>query len=251
MKTRKKILGILFFIFLIVLSFFALRGIEIYKAYNVKPLTTEQINFIKSDSADKLMIVAHPDDEVLWGGGHLSEGDYFVVCITCGKNKTRSKEFKKVIEQSGNEGIILSYPDKVNGKRDDWENVKDKMMTDLNYIITAKDWDLIVTHNKDGEYGHAHHKMLHSFVVDVYENVNSDDKLMFFGKYYKASEIDNVRDLLTPLAEDQFKTKTKLFDLYKSQSDVIDNLRHMAEFENWTDYVKTDSDNMRENNEKI
>lgn len=241
MKMRKKILGILFFIFLSVLSFFALRGIEIYKAYNVKPLKAEQIDSIKSNSADKLMIVAHPDDEVIWGGGHLSEGDYFVVCITCGKNKTRSREFKKVMEKSGNEGIILSYPDKVNGKRDDWENVRDKILTDLNTIITAKDWELIVTHNQDGEYGHAHHKMLHSFVVNAYENVNSDDRLMFFGKYYKTSEIDDVRDSLFPLTKNQLEIKTELFDCYQSQSDVIDHLRHMAEFENWTDYVKASS----------
>ena len=238
MKLKKRILCILIFIFLAVLSLFALRGIEVWNAYNVKPLTENQINSIKSDTADKLMIVAHPDDEVIWGGGHLSEGDYFVVCITCGKNKTRSSEFKKVIEESGNKGIILSYPDKVNGKRDDWVNVQDKILADLNNIITAKDWELIVTHNQDGEYGHAHHKMLHSFVADVYENVNSDDRLMFFGKYYKASEIDDVRNTLTPLTETQLEMKTKLFEYYKSQSDVIDNLRHMAEYENWTDYEK-------------
>ena len=30
----------------------------------------------------KLMIVAHPDDESLWGGCHLLEGDWHVVSVT-------------------------------------------------------------------------------------------------------------------------------------------------------------------------
>ena len=28
-----------------------------------------------------LMIVAHPDDETLWGGAHLIEDNYYVVCV--------------------------------------------------------------------------------------------------------------------------------------------------------------------------
>ena len=44
------------------------------------------------------MIVAHPDDEMLWGGAHLLNGNYLVVCITCGRSKTRDKEFKEVGE---------------------------------------------------------------------------------------------------------------------------------------------------------
>ena len=42
---------------------------------------------------NKLMVVAHPDDELLWGGLHLIDDDYLVVCITCGPNKVRVNEF--------------------------------------------------------------------------------------------------------------------------------------------------------------
>ena len=37
----------------------------------------DQIDYKESQ---KLMIVAHPDDETIWGGSHLLEGNYLVVC---------------------------------------------------------------------------------------------------------------------------------------------------------------------------
>jgi len=45
---------------------------------------------------DKLLIVAHPDDELLWGGMNiLSEPGWFVVCATNANNSVRSTEFYK------------------------------------------------------------------------------------------------------------------------------------------------------------
>lgn len=57
------------------------------------------------------MDVAHPDDETLWGGAHLTEGGWFVVCLTNGYNEVRKNEFYEVIKKFGCEGMILSYPD--------------------------------------------------------------------------------------------------------------------------------------------
>ena len=113
------------------LAFYAVHGVlrrsARQKAYDVKPITDQQIQTIIDNSkADKLMIVAHPDDDVIWGGAHLMDGDYYVVCITNGRNDTRKAEFEKMLEKSGNSGIILEYPDKVLGERDDWTYVWDK-----------------------------------------------------------------------------------------------------------------------------
>lgn len=33
------------------------------------------------------MIVAHPDDETLWGGSHLIDDNYLVVCMSNGWHK--------------------------------------------------------------------------------------------------------------------------------------------------------------------
>ena len=53
------------------------------------------------------MVVAHPDGETLWGGAHLLDGKYFVVCLIDGYNKVRRQEFLNAIKKSGNKGLIL------------------------------------------------------------------------------------------------------------------------------------------------
>lgn len=70
---------------------------------------------IHAQEPESLMIVAHPDDETIWGGSHLINGNYTVLCITNGNNKKRKKEFMKVMEKTHSKGIILSFPDKTKG----------------------------------------------------------------------------------------------------------------------------------------
>lgn len=62
----------------------------------------------KISSIDNVMIVAHPDDETLWGGEQLLKENYLVICITNGDNKIRKKEFEKVMEETKDYGIILN-----------------------------------------------------------------------------------------------------------------------------------------------
>ena len=51
------------------------------------------ISIIHAEEPKSLMIVAHPDDEAIWGGSHLMNGNYTVLCITNGNNKKRKKTF--------------------------------------------------------------------------------------------------------------------------------------------------------------
>lgn len=201
------------------------------------PLKTETLDELSLDNTTKLMIVAHPDDETIWGGGHLLEGGYLVVCLTNGNNKVRSEEFKKVVKASGNIPLILSYPDKLNLKRNDWKMSKAGIKADISRIINYKKWDLIVTHNEAGEYGHAHHKMTHSLVVDAYESLKCDSSLYFFGDYYKAYDIKEASKKLTSLSEEIILKKEELCGMYSSQDSVMKNLSHMFPYENWKEYT--------------
>lgn len=90
-------------------------------------------------SYDSLMIVAHPDDETIWGGSHLLNGNYVVVCITNGNNKTRRREFESVIRQTDSIGIMLTYPDKTLGKRDNWNSCKTEIEKDIASILKMND----------------------------------------------------------------------------------------------------------------
>ena len=90
-----------------------------------------------------LFVVAHPDDEILWGGANLFKDDYFVVCLTNGYNNARARDFRKIMGFTNNSGIILNYPDIQDYIIDDWSEVKNGIIKDLTIILNFKYWNKI------------------------------------------------------------------------------------------------------------
>lgn len=186
---------------------------------------------------DSLMIVAHPDDETIWGGSHLLNGNYVVVCITNGNNKTRRREFESVIKQTGSIGIMLTYPDKTLGKRDNWNSCKTEIEKDVAAILKMNDWQTIVTHNPEGEYGHIHHQMTSELTTTAVSDREQLDRLYYFGKYVKAKNMDSgkyKKYLTNAISGQKLDRKMALTTLYGSQKKVMDHLGHMLPYENWT-----------------
>lgn len=209
---------------------------------NVSPLnaekitpTSKQLENLSLDGIDNIMIVAHPDDEVIWGGDHLLKEHYLVVCLTNGNNKIRSKEFQEVMEKSNSKGIILNYPDKTKGKRDSWKNVKKDIKKDIEYLLQLKKWKTIVTHNPNGEYGHKHHQMTSSMVTKICKKDKLTKNLFYFGHYHKKSRMYEV-DKKTAITKKRLQKKNQLLDSYSSQQKVKDNLEHMFPYEQWIPY---------------
>jgi len=191
----------------------------------------DKLNF--DSTAKKVMFVAHPDDETLWGGNALYHEKYLVVCITCGVDSRRVEEFRKVMALTNDDYIMLGYPDKIKNVRNDWEKEPfwDDLNADIAKILKLKDWDLVVTHNPDGEYGHIHHKLTNKIVV----NYPNKDKIYFFGRFYW-KKIPNP-DKLYRLNDDEFDFKTnKALVLYKTQYHAIKTLSNMIHYENWISY---------------
>lgn|GEM_PF-108812 len=186
---------------------------------------------------DSLMVVAHPDDETIWGGDHLLNGKYVVVCITNGNNSTRRKEFAAVMKQTGSIGLMLTYPDKTNGKRDNWDSCKEQIQKDIDTIVGKKNWSVIATHNPDGEYGHIHHQMTSAITTSSAEKADLTNQLYYFGTYVKAKNMEKAdyqQYLTDELTGDELESKLCLTKLYASQNKVMDHLGHMLPYENWT-----------------
>ncbi len=183
----------------------------------------------KYKGIDKLMIVAHPDDESFWGGAHLLEDDYLVVCITCGPVKRRVEEFKKAMAITKDEYIMLGYPDVTKGKRDDWSKVHEKIKADLDKIINYKNWKMIVTHNPLGEYGHVHHKMTSGMVTELADK----DVLYYFGYYVSKGDTKNIEGMPTISSESQKNKIKKLIPIYVSQINAQNDFKHMFNYENF------------------
>lgn len=179
------------------------------------------------------MVVAHPDDETIWGGQHLldKKGAYTVICITNGDNLTRNKEFKDVVKKSGNTPVIYSFPDKENGKRSTWKENKKRIKSVIRQWVKKKNWSVIVTHNPEGEYGHQHHMMTSKMVTAEIQNKKLENKFYYFGKYTKKRNMT-----LSQLSVKCSQEKQKLIQTYDSQSKVMDHLEHMFGYEKWVAY---------------
>lgn len=229
---------LIFIVFLIILIIFLIYYICYYSNLD------KNISKINLDKIDNLMIVAHPDDETIWGGAHLIKDNYLVVCITCGRNRIRYHELKRVMKETNNSFLALYYPDKTFGKRNDWSKSYNKIYNDLEKIIKLKKWDTIVSHNYSGEYGHIHHRLTNKIVTDIYNDLELDNKLYFFGKYYTKKKIKYRPASVYKIDKKTLNIKRdKMIKKYKSQKFIQKMFGHMFKYEDWELYIKGDDKN--------
>lgn len=232
----RNVLNKSFFIIIFLIGSALLMSSFIYKDNHFEITDFSTINL---DKAKKLMIVAHPDDETIWGGAHLLEDDYLVVCITCGQDEIRVKEFEKVMSETNDQYIMLGFPDKVLGVRSEWTEEKPRIKNYIKEIVELKDWDLIVTHNQKGEYGHNHHIMTNEIVTDVYNEKELQTPLYYFGKYYSKAKYEQLEEKPPVIKQELYDIKVnKLIEIYESQSFITEKFGQMFNHEDWTQYIK-------------
>lgn len=126
-----------------------------------------------------LMMVAHPDDCVIFG--HLfydkhRDLDWHICYLTYDRDHPRSLPYQDYWRGRGVGTTWLGFPDL-------WGSVKQGHLGfDRDAAIYAirsqlEGYDLVLTHNSQGEYGHPHHLLIH-------EAVSSMDKpAVWFGSY--------------------------------------------------------------------
>ena len=205
-----------------------------YEADKVQgKIEKDDLDSMSLSSCTKLMIVAHPDDDNLWGGAHLSEGGYLVVSLTHGSDSVRSKEFYNAVKASGNVPLILSYPDQVNGNRSDWSEERYQIAKDLDTLLQYKHWGMVVTHNPSGEYGHIQHRLTSKIVTESFYRNYWGNYLYYFGKYYSKNDLPKMENTLRKLPEEAVEKKKYYLSFYVSQQHAISDSIHMAEYENW------------------
>ena len=114
------------------------------------------IDLFKPYEGKIAMVVAHPDDETLWGGGLLSR--LFPIDVICCSIPRRDPErilnYFEAIRSFGHFPIVLPFQESEPN-----QNLKHLEQLDLS------NYDLIISHGKDGEYGHLHHKQIHQWLL--------------------------------------------------------------------------------------
>lgn len=115
----------------------------------------------------KLMIVAHPDDESLFGGEALtSSHDWTVICVTGASNERRRKEFMRAMHSIRVNYTMLDHVDHIQSGHFD-----PRLENTLISLMSEHPYEMIVTHNSQGEYGHPQHRSLHRIVRRITGNV--------------------------------------------------------------------------------
>ena len=104
-------------------------------------------------------VVAHPDDCVIFSYSFIHNHpniDWTILYLTYTQWDYRGSELFKFWDQRNIPTIFLGYVD-------DWHDIENKKISfdtdqaqrEIQGII--KDFDIVLTHNAQGEYGHLHH----------------------------------------------------------------------------------------------
>jgi LmbE family N-acetylglucosaminyl deacetylase len=116
------------------------------------------------------VIVAHPDDEVLWCGGLLLSRPawaVFVACLTRSGDPDRAPRFRRVLERLGVQGAMGDLDDRPEQRPLPADQVQDLVLA----LLPQRSYDLVLTHASQGEYTrHLRHEETSLAVQSLYRD---------------------------------------------------------------------------------
>ena len=130
------------------------------------------------EKADLMLLVAHPDDELLFFAGFLPTyaaemGRKVVVVYLTYADKTRRSEALDGLWTLGvkNYPVFGPFKDKYCTKIKDAYNSakKDKVLAWVTELFRKYRPEVVLTHDLQGEYGHGQHKMMADACIQAYE----------------------------------------------------------------------------------
>lgn len=157
-----------------------------------------------------LMVVAHPDDCVIFGWPFIkrySNFDWKILYLTYNEKHPRGNEIKNFWSD---EGVSVDFC----GVHDDHIDLDEGTIVSFNkdtvaeYLLTKLEgYDIFLTHGRDGEYGHPHHVFLNS-VLKEYTTPK-----VFFSNGYEANLIIKHKD---------YKKQTQNLDILPLHREIIE-----------------------------
>ena len=203
------------------------------QAEKSQPPTTEQPRARSAESQTRptrsgqgweftncVIIVAHPDDEILWAGGLMllhHETRWTVITLTRQSDPDRSAKFNNVMKYLGAKGIMGDLDDSPEQKP---LAEKDTRKTILSLLPMDK-FDMVLTHSRWGEYTrHLRHEETSKSVLALYNTKELSAKRMWMfayedggGKYMPKPSRDADVSVWLPdnIWQEKYKIITELY----------------------------------------
>lgn len=133
------------------------------------------------------IIVAHPDDEILWAGGTIlnnPDWKYYIISL-CRKNDgDRCNKFFQVLKILNADGNMGNLDDEPEQKPVEIDVVKQIILD----FLPNKNFDIIITHNPKGEYTkHLRHEEVSKAVILLWNEGKISTSLLWTFAYEDGS----------------------------------------------------------------
>ena len=129
------------------------------------------------------IIVAHPDDETLWAGGTILAHPFwncFVVCLCRKNDEERATKFYKVLKILNATGIMGDLDDEPEQK----PLLNNEVERAVLNLLPQTHFDLIITHNPNGEYTkHLRHEEIGNAVISLWNKGKISTKQLWIFAY--------------------------------------------------------------------